>query len=84
VTATVTDEGGAALRRAVVTARFLDQYYLDQTVVGRTGIGGAVKFVHRGLACVGAVSILVEDVAKAGRVLDVTAGELTEWVVPRP
>ena len=86
VTATlrVTDEGGAALRRAAVTARFLDQYYLDQTVAGRTGIGGTVRFVHKGLACVGAVSILVEDVAKPGRVLDVTTGELTDWVVPQP
>jgi hypothetical protein len=83
-TLTVTNESGQPARRAQVTARFLDQYYLDQPVTGTTGRAGTVRFVHRGPACVGAVSILVEDVVKTGARLDRTAGELADAVIPQP
>jgi hypothetical protein len=81
---TVTDEAGKALPGATVTGRFLDQYYLDQPVTGTTGPNGLVRFTHKGPACVGAISILVDNVARTGRVLDFTTGELTDSVIPQP
>ena len=86
VTATlrVTGEAANALSRARVTGRFLDDYYLDEPVTGTTGILGAVRFVHKGPACVGSIAILVEEVTKRARVLDLTTGELTDSVIPQP
>ena len=83
-TFTVTDEAGGALSGATVTGRFLDDYYLDQPVTGTTSRGGTVRFVHKGPACVGAIAILVDDVTAAGRMLDRTAGQLTNFVIPMP
>ena len=83
-TLTVTDKAGKALSGAKVTGRFLDEYYLDEPVTGKTDGGGTVVFTHRGPACVGATTILVDDVAKRGRVLDITTGELADSVVPQP
>ena len=83
-TLTVADERGKALSGATVTGRFLDDYYLDEPVTGTTSGRGTVKFTHKGPACVGAIAILVDDVAKTGRVLDRTTGTLTNYVIPRP
>jgi hypothetical protein len=83
-TLTVTNEGGARQPNATVRARFLDDYYLDQPVTGRTGRRGTVRLVHTGPACVGAIAILVDDVDRLGRPLDFTTGELTDHVVPQP
>jgi hypothetical protein len=80
----VTDQAGRAVARARVTGRFLDQYYLAEPVAGITGRNGTVKFVHKGPACVGAIAILVDDVTKRGRVLDVSTGELADFVIPQP
>ena len=86
VTATldVTDELGNALSGATVSARFLDDYYLDQTVTDATTNKGAVRFVFKGPACVGAIALLVDGVTKSGRVLDLTAGKLWNDVIPQP
>ena len=79
----VTGEAGNPLPRSTVTARFLDEYYLDEPVTGTTGLDNVVRFVHKGPACVGTTAILVEDVAgRGGRVLDLTTGELTDSVIP--
>lgn len=83
-TLTVTDEAGKALSGATVTGRFLDAYYLNSPVTGTTSSSGTVKFAHRGPACVGAITIFVDDVTKSGRVLDFTTGELTDSVIPQP
>jgi len=80
-----TSEDGTPLRRAAVRARFLDEYYLDEPVVGTAGFNGAVHFFHVGPACVGATSILVEEVTQArNRRLDRTTGELADSVIPEP
>jgi hypothetical protein len=81
-TLAVTDEAGRALAGATVTGRFLDQYYLDQPVTGTTALNGTVRFTHKGEACVGTVSILVDNVTRTGRALDFTTGELTDSVIP--
>jgi hypothetical protein len=83
-TLTVTDEAGKALSGATVNGRFLDDYYLDEPVTDTTGRNGTVKLTHKGPACVGATAIFVDDVTKAGRVLDVATGELTDSVIPQP
>jgi hypothetical protein len=83
-TVTVTGDGGRGERQAAVTARFLDDYYLDEPVTGTTGLGGRVRFVHRGPACVGAIALLVEDVRKPRLRLDRTTGELVDAVIPQP
>ena len=83
-TLTVTDELGAPLPGATITGRFLDDYYLDEPLTGTTSNKGTVRFVHKGPACVGAIAIFVDDVTKAGRVLDPTTGALTNYVIPLP
>ncbi len=82
-TLTVTDEAGNPLSLAMVHGRFLDEYYLDEPISGMTGRNGTVKFVHLGPACVGATTILVDDVTKTGRRLDFTVGELSDFVIPQ-
>ncbi len=81
---TVTDEAGNSLRGVRVTGHFLDDYWLDQRVSGLTNRQGAVTFVHRGPACVGAVAFLVTGAVKTGRMFDRTVGELTDYVIPLP
>jgi hypothetical protein len=86
VTATlsVTDELGQPLAGATVTARFLDDYYLDEPLTAATSAKGTVLFVHRGPACVGAIAVLVDDVTQTRRVLDRATGTLTNFVIPLP
>ena len=83
-TLTVTDELGKALSGATVTGRFLDDYYLDELFTATTGSKGMVSLVHKGLACVGAITILIDDVTKSGRVLYFTTGTIENYVIPRP
>ena len=80
----VTDEFGSALRGVLVKGRFLDDYWLDKAFTGTTNRKGIVKFVHNGVACVGAVAFLVDSATKAGRSFDRTKGILTNYVIPLP
>jgi hypothetical protein len=81
----LTSEDGAPVRRAAVRARFLDEYYLDEPVMGTAGFNGAVQLMHTGPACVGATSILVEEVTpRRRRRLDRINGELADWVIAQP
>jgi hypothetical protein len=83
-TISVVDENGTAVANARVSGRFLDDYYLDEAVSGRTDANGDVTFKHKGLACVGAIAFLVEKVNKKGSTLDFTIGELADYVIPQP
>ena len=78
---TVTDEAGAKLSGARITGHFFDDYWLDQTVVGRTNAQGQVTFKHVGPACVGAIALLV---TAPDRIFDRTTGILTNDVIPLP
>lgn len=79
---TVTDETGRALSGVQVGGRFLDDYWLDQPVVGRTNAQGRIIFRHDGPPCVGAIAFLVTDASKPGRAFDRTTGMLTNYVIP--
>jgi hypothetical protein len=83
-TVSVTDEVGRPLRGVVIKGRFLDDYWVDKVVSGTSNRKGIVRFVHDGVACVGAVAFLVDDAAKAGRSFDRTKGILTNYVIPLP
>jgi hypothetical protein len=83
-TVTVTDEAGERLQGVRVTGHFLDDYWLDRAVAGKTNSKGRVRFVHDGPACVGAVAFLVDGAAATGRTFDRTTGTLTNWVIPLP
>jgi hypothetical protein len=79
---TVRDEAGHALRGVKVTGHFLDDYWLDQAVTGRTTPRGRIRFVHDGPACVGAVAFLVTRARMPARTFDRTTGKLADWVIP--
>jgi hypothetical protein len=82
---TVTDEAGIKLSGVRITAHFFDDYWLDQTVVGRTSARGQVTFKHVGPPCVGAIAILVTDATSLpARTFDRTTGILTDYVIPQP
>jgi probable HAF family extracellular repeat protein len=82
---TVTNEAGAKLSGVTVTARFFDDYWLDESVVGTTNSRGQVTFKHVGPPCVGAIAILVTDATSVpARTLDATTGVLTNYVIPLP
>ena len=79
----VVDENGLAVSGAVVTGRFLDDYYLDGKVTLTTNSQGVITAQHSGPACVGAIAFFVDGVSKAGRTLDRTTGKLTSFVIPQ-
>jgi hypothetical protein len=79
----VVDGNGLPVSGAVVSGRFLDDYYLDHVVSLTTNAQGVVKASHSGPACVGAIAFFVDAVTKAGRTLDRTTGKLTSFVIPQ-
>lgn len=81
---TVADEAGSPLAGVQIRGHFLDDYWLDQRVFGRTDAQGRVLFRHDGPPCVGAIAFLVTNAAKAGRVFDRTTGTLSNYVIPLP
>lgn len=83
VTVTVTSETGAPLRNATVYGRFLDDYYTDGEVSGRTNGLGRVSFTLRGNCGVGTVAFLVDEVVGGTRSFDRTTGRLMVSAVPR-
>jgi len=78
----VKDEAGNAIPGATVNGRFLDDYWLNKTVVATTDTKGTAKFLHIGPGCVGAIAFLVDRVASTGRTFDRTRGVLSKWVIP--
>ena len=83
VSVTVTDAGGVPLAGAVVAGRFLDDYWTDAPVVGTTNASGTVSFPYTGPCGVGAIAFLVEDVVKAGYLLDRLSGVLSASAIPQ-
>lgn len=81
---TVLDAAGQPVPGATLRGRFLDDYYLDQTVTLRTNRKGQALARHSGEACVGAIAFLVDSVAKTGLSLDRTTGQLTAYTIPQP
>ena len=79
---TVTDEIGNPIPGVIVKGRFLDEYWLDEKVSAITNTTGTARFVHKGPACVGAISFFVDNAIKAGRVFDQNQGVLTGFVIP--
>lgn len=80
----VVDENGSPIKGVKVTGHYLDDYWMDHKLSANTNLQGKAKFVHDGLACVGAVTFLVDSAAKTGRTLDKTTGVLTNYVIPLP
>ena len=82
---TVTDEAGVGLPEVRISGHFLDEYWLDQSVVGKTNASGNVIFTHVGPPCVGAITFLVTNAeTKTGRTFDRTTGILAKYVIPLP
>jgi hypothetical protein len=81
-TATVTSETGAPLGNALVSGRFLDDYWTNKPVTGTTNASGVVTFTHKGLCGVGAIAFLVDNVTLGTRSFDRTRGVVTNWVIP--
>jgi hypothetical protein len=84
-TVTVTNEAGVPLSGVRITGHFFDDYWLDETVSGKTNASGQVKFKHVGPPCVGAIAFLVTNAeARPARTFDRTTGLLTNYVIPLP
>jgi hypothetical protein len=82
---TVKNEAGVPLAGVKVTGHFFDDYWLDETVVGKTNANGQVTFKHTGPPCVGAIAFLVTNAeARPARIFDRTKGILTNYVLPLP
>jgi len=82
-TVIVTDGNGAPLANAIVSGRFLDDYWTNAPVIGTTNAAGSVSFPYTGLCGVGAIAFLVDDVTKAGYTLDKLSGVLSAKVIPQ-
>ena len=81
----VKNEAGVPLSGVRVTGHFFDDYWLDETVVGKTNPNGQVTFKHVGPPCVGAIAFLVTNAeARPARTFDRTQGILTNYVIPLP
>jgi hypothetical protein len=82
VTATFTDEAGAALANVQVSGRFLDDYWTNTPVSGTTNASGVVTFNFRDLCGVGAIAFLIDKATLGTRTLDRTRGVLSTWQIP--
>ena len=87
-TLTVTNQSGVSQSGVWITGHFFDDYWLDETVVGRTDAFGQVTFTHDGPPCVGAIAFLATVATRRsfGPFLhfDRSAGLLTDYVIPLP
>jgi hypothetical protein len=83
VTVQVTDVAGFAIAGAVVSGRFLDDYWTDDPVVKATNAAGTVSFDTTGHCGVGAIAFFVDDVTHPSFVLDERAGVLTGKDIPQ-
>ncbi len=79
---TVTNEAGVKQSGAVVTARFLDDYWTNAVVTGTTNSKGAVTFSFKGLCGTGAIGFVVDSVVKGVSSFDRTIGTLVASAIP--
>lgn len=82
VNLTITSETGAKLRGVIVSGRFLDDYWTNSPVSGRTNRRGVVSFAQTGPCGVGAIAFLVDNAIKGPLAFDKTVGTLAGWVIP--
>jgi len=82
VSVTITSETGAPLANALVSGRFLDDYWTNRQVTGTTDASGVVSWSLKGPCGVGAVAFLVENAALGTRSFDRTRGTLSGSVIP--
>ena len=79
---TVTDEFGAPLQGALVTGRFLDDYWMDRRLSATTNLQGVAQFQGSGICGVGAIAFFIDGVAAGSRTFDRTTGVLTAYQIP--
>jgi hypothetical protein len=79
---TITSETGAPLANALVSGRFLDDYWTNRQVTGITDASGVVRWSLKGPCGVGAVAFLVENAALGTRIFDRTRGTLSGSAIP--
>ncbi len=60
---TITTETGAPIANALVSGRFLDDYWTNNAVTGTTNASGIVSWSFKGPCGVGAIAFLVEKAA---------------------
>ena len=80
---TVTNEFGTVLPGALVSGRFLDDYWMNRRVSGTTNAQGWVQFQSSGVCGVGAIAFLVDNVVAGNRTFDRTTGILTNYKIPQ-
>jgi hypothetical protein len=81
-TARLTSETGAPLAAALVSGRFLDDYWTDRPMSASTDANGNVSWKFSALCGTGAIAFLVDQAALGTRVLDRTRGHLAAHVIP--
>jgi len=82
VSVTITSETGVPIANALVSGRFLDDYWTNRQVTGTTDGSGVVSWSLKGPCGVGAVAFLVENAALGTRSFDRTRGTLSGFVIP--
>lgn len=83
VRVTVTNEFGTLLPGAMVSGRFLDDYWMNRPVSGSTNAQGWVQFQSSGVCGVGAIAFLVDNVVAGNRTFDRTTGIVTTSKIPQ-
>ena len=81
-TVTITSETGAPIANALVSGRFLDDYWTNNAVTGTTNASGVVSWSYKGPCGVGAIAFLVETATLGTRSFDRTRGTLANYVIP--
>ncbi|MEJ8835598.1 PKD domain-containing protein [Ramlibacter sp. AN1133] len=82
VSATIASETGTPLANALVSGRFLDDYWTNRQVTGTTDASGVVSWSYKGPCGVGAVAFLLENAALGTRIFDRTRGTLSDFAIP--
>ena len=82
VAVTITSEAGLPLANALVSGRFLDDYWSNRQVTGITDASGVARWTLKGPCGVGAVAFLVENAALGTRTFDRTRGTLSVFAIP--
>ena len=80
---TLTNESGAVLRNVQVSGRFLDDYWTNAVVSGKTNSRGIISFTYQGPCGVGAIAFLVDNAVRSGLVFDRTTGVVSGWAIPQ-
>jgi hypothetical protein len=66
----------------MVSGRFLDDYWTNTPVSGRTNRRGVITFNQTGPCGVGAITFLVDSAKKVPLSFDRTVGAVAGWAIP--